>query len=342
MTRLSVTNLDCGNTARRSIRNGVGPAYLFNATIAGIDAADALLIVGANPRKEAAVLNARIRKRWRNAKSFPIGLVGPKAPLTYNYDYLGAGSETLADRRPAQFRRCHAQGGASARHRSARRRFARADGAAIASLTAKAAIELGAVKDGWNGYNVLHNAAVARRRARSWLRAGGGRLEYAADGGLRRARRFVPARRRRDRYRRRAPSSSISAPMAIAARRVRTWCCPAPPIRRNRRLTSIPKAGCRWRRGPRFRPAMRARIGRSCARSPTCSERSFRMTSLAATAPALCAGAPASRAHRADRAGRCRRYAKACRLGRQRRQGAVPLERRGLLLHQSDRALLRR
>ena len=54
--------------------------YLFNATIAGIDEADALLIVGANPRKEAAVLNARIRKRWRNAKSFPIGLIGPKAP----------------------------------------------------------------------------------------------------------------------------------------------------------------------------------------------------------------------------------------------------------------------
>ena len=40
-------------------------SYLFNPTIAGIEEADALLIVGANPRKEAAVLNARIRKRWR-------------------------------------------------------------------------------------------------------------------------------------------------------------------------------------------------------------------------------------------------------------------------------------
>ena len=63
-------------------------------TIAGIEKADALLIVGSNPRREAAVLNARIRKRWR-AGNFPIGLIGEKADLTYPYDYLGAGPETL-------------------------------------------------------------------------------------------------------------------------------------------------------------------------------------------------------------------------------------------------------
>ena len=56
------------------------------------------LLVGTNPRREAAVFNARIRKRWRTArKAVPIGLIGPRAPLTYTYDYLGAGSETLAD-----------------------------------------------------------------------------------------------------------------------------------------------------------------------------------------------------------------------------------------------------
>ena len=71
-------------------------SYLFNATIAGIEQADALLIVGSNPRREAAVLNARIRKRWRQGP-FPIGLIGEKADLTYNYDYLGAGAETLAN-----------------------------------------------------------------------------------------------------------------------------------------------------------------------------------------------------------------------------------------------------
>jgi NADH-quinone oxidoreductase subunit G len=157
MTRLGVTNLDC-----RQDGSALDPAwgrasYLFNATIAGIDAADALLIVGSNPRKEAAVLNARIRKRWRAGK-FPIGVIGPKADLTYTYDYLGAGPETLADITRHSFaenlkkaERPMVIVGANA--------FARGDGAALASLAAKAAADLGAVKDGWNGYCVLHNAA---------------------------------------------------------------------------------------------------------------------------------------------------------------------------------------
>src|ERR1700757_1318666 len=94
MTRLQVANLDC-----RQDGSALDPAwgrgtYLFNAGITGIDSADALLIVGSNPRKEAAILNARIRKRWRAGK-FPIGVIGPKADLTYAYDYVGAGPETL-------------------------------------------------------------------------------------------------------------------------------------------------------------------------------------------------------------------------------------------------------
>src|SRR6266516_3073059 len=95
MTRFGVANLDC-----RQVGAALDPAwgrasYLFNATIAGIEKADALLIVAANPRREAAVLNARIRKRWRIG-AFPIGLIGERADLTYSYDYLGAGAETLA------------------------------------------------------------------------------------------------------------------------------------------------------------------------------------------------------------------------------------------------------
>ena len=157
MTRLGVGNLDCRQHGAALDPAWGRASYLFNATIAGIDSADALLIVGCNPRKEAAVLNARIRKRWRAGK-FPIGVIGPKADLTYTYDYLGAGPETLA---------------AIARHsfadtlRKAERpmvlvgagALSRGDGAAIASLAAKAALDLGAVKEGWNGYCVLHNAA---------------------------------------------------------------------------------------------------------------------------------------------------------------------------------------
>src|SRR5271163_3532088 len=95
MTRLNVSNLDCRQDGS-VLDPGFGrAAYIFNPTIAGIDAADALLIVGANPRREATILNARIRQRWRAGK-FPIGVIGPKADLTYTYDYLGAGPETLA------------------------------------------------------------------------------------------------------------------------------------------------------------------------------------------------------------------------------------------------------
>jgi NADH-quinone oxidoreductase subunit G len=157
MTRLGVGNLDCRQDGSALEPRWGRASYLFNAGIAGIDAADALLIVGANPRKEAAVLNARIRKRWR-AGNFPIGLIGPKADLTYPYEYLGSGPETLADVARHSF---------AERLRKAERplllvgagAFARADGAAIAGLAAKAALDVGAVKDGWNGYSVLHAAA---------------------------------------------------------------------------------------------------------------------------------------------------------------------------------------
>src|SRR4029077_12800298 len=71
-------------------------SYIFNPTIAGIDQADALLVIGSNPRKEAAVLNARIRKRWRTGQ-LKVGVIGAKADLTYDYDHLGAGTDTLSE-----------------------------------------------------------------------------------------------------------------------------------------------------------------------------------------------------------------------------------------------------
>ena len=158
MTRFGVVNLDCRQDGAAFDPSWGRASYLFNSTIAGIESADALLLVGTNPRREAAVLNARIRKRWRTSRNFPIGLIGQKAPLTYTYDYIGAGSEMLADIGRHSFADAMRKAehpllivGADA--------FARPDGAAVASLAAKAAVELGAVKDGWNGYSVLHTAA---------------------------------------------------------------------------------------------------------------------------------------------------------------------------------------
>jgi len=159
MTRLGVKNVDCRQDGTKLDPAWGRAAYLFNAGITGIDKADAILIVGSNPRHEAAVLNARIRKRWRASK-VAIGVIGERADLTYDYTYLGAGPETLAEVAAGT----HAFAEAL---RKAERPMVivgqgaliRNDGAAIASLAAKAAVELGAVKDGWNGFCVLHTAA---------------------------------------------------------------------------------------------------------------------------------------------------------------------------------------
>jgi NADH-quinone oxidoreductase subunit G len=159
MTRLGVANLDCRQDGAALDPRRGRASYLFNATIAGIEQADALLIVGANPRREAAVLNARVRKRWRMG-NFPIGLIGERIDLTYPYEYLGAGPETLTD----VVAGAHPFG---ARLRDAARpliivgmaALTRSDGPAIASLAAKAALELGTRAEGWNGFSVLHTAA---------------------------------------------------------------------------------------------------------------------------------------------------------------------------------------
>ncbi len=134
-------------------------SYIFNPTIAGIEQADALLIVGSNPRKEAAVFNARIRKRWRTG-ALKIGVIGDKADLTYDYEHLGAGTDTLTDLAAGKHSFADVLKGAknpivlvgagvAARH----------DGAAALALAAKLAADFGALKDGWNGFAVLHKAA---------------------------------------------------------------------------------------------------------------------------------------------------------------------------------------
>ena len=134
-------------------------SYIFNPTIAGIDQADALLIVGSNPRKEAAVLNARIRKRWRTGQ-LKVGVIGARSDLIYAHDYIGAGAESLADL-------------AAGKHsfadvlKNAKNpivlvgpdAFGRRDGAVLLAKAAKLALDIGAVKDGWNGFAVLQNTA---------------------------------------------------------------------------------------------------------------------------------------------------------------------------------------
>jgi len=91
---LGVTSLDCRQDGM-ALGEGPRASWLFNSTIAGIEDADVVLLVGTNPRLEAPVLNARLRKRWL-AGSLRVGVIGEQADLTYSYDYLGAGPQSLA------------------------------------------------------------------------------------------------------------------------------------------------------------------------------------------------------------------------------------------------------
>jgi NADH-quinone oxidoreductase subunit G len=161
---LGSANIDCRQDGAK-LHPGLGRAtYLFNSTIAGIDEADAFLLVGTDPHLEAPVLNARLLKSIRHAfGARPVGLIGQETDLTYPYDYLGAGPETLAEI-------------ANGNHRFANKleaaerpmlilgqgMLARPDGAGVLALAAKAAIAIGAIKPAlaWNGFNLLHNAAA--------------------------------------------------------------------------------------------------------------------------------------------------------------------------------------
>ncbi len=69
-------------------------AYAGTARIEDIDTADAILLVGTNPRDEAPVLNARIRKAW--SRGAIIGVVGPAVDLTYDYTHVGTDRAALA------------------------------------------------------------------------------------------------------------------------------------------------------------------------------------------------------------------------------------------------------
>ena len=150
---LGINNIDCRQDGTPLGERGGRAGYLFNSTIAGIEEADAILLIGCNPRLEAPVLNARIKKR-ANRGGVTIGVIGEKADLTYAYHYMGAGPETLAtliDHPPAKAQKPMFIIGQGA--------LARADGAAVLALAAKAAAAIGVVRGDWNGFNILHTVA---------------------------------------------------------------------------------------------------------------------------------------------------------------------------------------
>jgi len=157
---LGSANIDCRQDGA-ALDPALGRAsYIFNPTIEGIEEADALLIIGSNPRFESSVLNARIRKRWRMG-NFPIAVIGDMGDLRYEAEMLGAGPETLKDF-------AHGNHKFLSVLKKAKRpmiivgqgALARADGAAVLALAAQVAEACKAVTADWNGFGVLHTAAA--------------------------------------------------------------------------------------------------------------------------------------------------------------------------------------
>ncbi len=131
--------------------------WLFNTGLQGIEQADAVLLVGTNPRAEAPLLNARLRKIWLSGKA-RIGLIGEAAALTYDYEHLGDGADALAKPTKAltdllsKAERPAIIVGAGA--------LTGKDGAAVLNALGALAKKTGVVRQhGWNGFNVLHHAA---------------------------------------------------------------------------------------------------------------------------------------------------------------------------------------
>ena len=148
---------DCSNLA----------AVNFNSGLAGIENADAVLIVGSHVRWEAPLVNTRLRKAAkRGAKVF---VVGPEWDATYPVTNLGNDLAVL-DKLPKD---------AADALKNAQRPAIILGGAALGKGALGSALALAEkyklVRDGWNGFNVLHMAAA---------RMGGLMLGYAQKGGI--------------------------------------------------------------------------------------------------------------------------------------------------------------
>ena len=158
MRRIGSSNIDCRQDGAKI--GGARAGYIFNSTINGIDTTDAILIIGCNPRREAAVLNARIRRNWLSSQ-LPIGVIGANLDLTYDFQWLGDVPSLLEDLIIGKNK-------FASKLRKAKQpmmilgmdALKRTDGLAILGKARQVAEEFGFVNEKWNGFNVLHNSAA--------------------------------------------------------------------------------------------------------------------------------------------------------------------------------------
>ena len=157
MVSLGVRNIDCRQDG--SILGGDRASYLFNSKIEGIESSDAILIIGSNPRLEAPLVNTRIRKAVMDNNA-DVAIIGEFADLTYPAHHLGT---TPADIEGfAKSKSKFVKAFKSAKNPMiiiGQGALTRDDSAHILKAVADVAAAFNVVRDGWNGFNVLHTAA---------------------------------------------------------------------------------------------------------------------------------------------------------------------------------------
>jgi NADH-quinone oxidoreductase subunit G len=152
------SNLDCRQDGAE-YDVSTRAAYIMNSCIAGIEQADAILLIGANPRHEGTLVNARIRKRWLRG-GMRVGLIGAAVDLGYPYRHLGDTSRAMMDLLASR-------GDFSTILQNAKKpmvivgagALARPDGAALHADVRELAEKFNIVHEDWNGFNVLQLAA---------------------------------------------------------------------------------------------------------------------------------------------------------------------------------------
>jgi NADH-quinone oxidoreductase subunit G len=142
-------------------------AVAFNSTIAGIEGADAVLLVGTNPRWEAPLVHTRLRKAAR--KGAKVFAIGPEVDLGMRVNWIGNDLKLLS-KLPKEVSEAFAAAERPAVVVGPGALAADALGAALALVN-----RLGLVRGAWNGFNVIHTAAS---------RMAGLLLGYAQSGGI--------------------------------------------------------------------------------------------------------------------------------------------------------------
>jgi NADH-quinone oxidoreductase subunit G len=154
MQALGVENIDCRLNAQK-IDSQNKNEFLFNTSIAKIDEADSCLLIGVNPRKDAPILNARLRKRFLS-KKIKIASIGADVDLTYNHKALGDDVKILQSILDGKNPFCEVlQQAKNNMLIVGEDAISREDGAEIMKLCKAIATKYNMLRNDWNGFNFL-------------------------------------------------------------------------------------------------------------------------------------------------------------------------------------------